>query len=62
MPLLDGDLELRPFRAADEAAVLAMLREPGVARWWPDPAFERGSGTRRTSPARVLSSLISLTV
>jgi aminoglycoside 6'-N-acetyltransferase len=44
MPPLDGDLALRPFRAADEEGLLAMLREPEVAKWWPDPQFERDSG------------------
>ncbi len=44
MDLTDGDLSLRVFAASDEEAVLAILREPEVARWWPDPAFERDTG------------------
>jgi aminoglycoside 6'-N-acetyltransferase len=44
MPLVDGDLVLRPFEPAQEDAVLAILREAEVARWWPDPDFERDTG------------------
>lgn len=44
MDLTDGDLSLRPFTGADEEAVVAMLREPEVARWWPEPDFERDTG------------------
>jgi aminoglycoside 6'-N-acetyltransferase len=40
----DGDLALRPFRPEDEGAIVAMLREPEVARWWPTPDFERETG------------------
>jgi len=35
LPTLEGDgFELRPLRRADAEAMLALLREPGVARWW----------------------------
>jgi aminoglycoside 6'-N-acetyltransferase len=44
MDLTDGDLALRGFEPADERAVLAMLAEPEVARWWPVPDFERDTG------------------
>jgi aminoglycoside 6'-N-acetyltransferase len=44
MELTDGDLVLRPFGPGDEAAILAMLREPDVVRWWPTPDFEREHG------------------
>lgn len=39
----DG-IALRPFGAGDEQAVLATLREPEVARWWPAADFERDTG------------------
>jgi aminoglycoside 6'-N-acetyltransferase len=42
--LTDGDLSLRAFGIADEAFLLAMLREPEVAHWWPVPDFERDTG------------------
>jgi aminoglycoside 6'-N-acetyltransferase len=42
--LAAGDISLRPFRPEDEHALLAMLREPEVARWWPVPDFQRESG------------------
>jgi len=44
MGLSDGELALRAFRAENEEAVLAMLAEPEVARWWPAPDFERETG------------------
>jgi aminoglycoside 6'-N-acetyltransferase len=44
MGLAEGDISLRPFAAEDEEPVLAVLREPEVARWWPDPDFERDTG------------------
>lgn len=44
MELSDGGLALRPFQAGDEQAVLAILREPEVVRWWPVPDFERETG------------------
>ncbi len=44
MRLAEGDIALRPFRPEDEEAVLAMLHEPEVARWWPTPDFERDTG------------------
>jgi aminoglycoside 6'-N-acetyltransferase len=44
MELADGDIALRPFRPEDEEALLAMLREPEVKRWWPVPDFERQRG------------------
>ena len=35
LPTLDGDgFVLRPLARADAEAVLELLREPGVARWW----------------------------
>lgn len=35
LPALDGDgFALRQLTRADAEAVLALLREPGVARWW----------------------------
>lgn len=35
LPVLDGDgFSLRPLTRADAGAVLALLRQPGVARWW----------------------------
>ena len=35
LPVLEGDgFSLHPLRRADADAVLALLREPGVARWW----------------------------
>lgn len=40
----DGDLELRPFRAADAEAVEALLAEPEVKPWWPDAAYGRETG------------------
>jgi aminoglycoside 6'-N-acetyltransferase len=42
--LAEGDIVLRPFRPEDEAALLAILREPEVARWWPVPDYVRDSG------------------
>jgi aminoglycoside 6'-N-acetyltransferase len=44
MTLADGDLELRPFRPEDGPALLAILAEPEVKRWWPAPDYvaERG--------------------
>jgi len=44
MQFAEGDIVLRPFRPADEQAVLALLGEPEVARWWPAPDFERDTG------------------
>ena len=44
MELTDADLALRPFEPEDEGAVLTMLSEPDVARWWPVPDFERDTG------------------
>src|SRR5947209_19346756 len=44
MELTEGDIVLRPFSPADEEGVLAMLREPEVARWWPVADFERDTG------------------
>ncbi len=44
MALADGDLALRPFEPAHEEAVLAILGEPAVARWWPEPDFQRDTG------------------
>ncbi len=44
MSLVAGDLALRPMLAEHEEAVLAILREPEVARWWPVPDFERDTG------------------
>jgi aminoglycoside 6'-N-acetyltransferase len=44
MELTEGDLSLRQFAAMDEAAVVAILCEPEVARWWPVPDFERDTG------------------
>lgn len=35
LPTLEGDgFTLRPLRRSDAGAVLALLRQPGVARWW----------------------------
>lgn len=35
LPTLEGDgFALRPLRRTDADAVLALLRQPGVARWW----------------------------
>lgn len=35
LPMLEDDgFSLRPLRRADADVVLALLREPGVARWW----------------------------
>jgi aminoglycoside 6'-N-acetyltransferase len=44
MPLADGDIALRPFRAGDEAALERILAEPEVREWWPAPDYvaERG--------------------
>ena len=44
MELTDGELSLRALGEGDEEAVLAMLAEPEVARWWPTPDFVRDSG------------------
>src|SRR3954452_21462057 len=44
MEMSEGELELRPFQPEDEEAVLAMLAEPEVVRWWPVPDFERDTG------------------
>ena len=44
MRLAEGDIALRVFRDEDELRLLAMLREPEVARWWPAPDFERDTG------------------
>ncbi len=44
MTLSDGDLTLRPFRAGDERALLAILAEPEVKRWWPAPDYVSESG------------------
>ncbi len=35
LPVLYGDgFSLRPLRRSDSAAILALLAQPGVARWW----------------------------
>lgn len=35
LPTLDGDgFTLRPLRRSDAPAVLELLQQPGVARWW----------------------------
>jgi hypothetical protein len=39
MALADGDLTLRGFREGDRAALLGLLAEPEVMRWWPVPDF-----------------------
>jgi aminoglycoside 6'-N-acetyltransferase len=44
MGLSEGDIALRPFQPEDEPALLAMLGEPEVARWWPVPDFQREAG------------------
>ncbi len=44
MTLSDGDLTLRPFRADDEQALLAILAEPEVKRWWPAPDYVAEQG------------------
>jgi aminoglycoside 6'-N-acetyltransferase len=40
----DRDLELRPFTAEDEPAIIGVLEQAEVARWWPTPDFERDTG------------------
>ena len=40
----DGDLELRPHRAADDDALAALFEEPDVKRWWPDGWYEAERG------------------
>ena len=41
-PLLRGErLVLRPLAEADIGPLAAILREPGVARWWGDYPYER---------------------
>ncbi len=40
----DAELELRPFRPEDEEALLAMVAEPEVRRWWPVPDYVRERG------------------
>ena len=43
--IIHGDrLVLRPLTEADLDAVLAILREPEVARWWGDYDAERARG------------------
>lgn len=32
--LTDNELELRPIKRSDADAMLELLRQPGVARWW----------------------------
>jgi len=44
MFLTEGELALREFEPSDEEALLAILGEPEVARWWPVPDFERETG------------------
>jgi aminoglycoside 6'-N-acetyltransferase len=44
MPIVDGELVLRPFRDDDEAPLLAMMDEPAVRRWWPVPELVREQG------------------
>ena len=35
LPVLDGEgFELRPLKRSDTDALLALLQQPGVARWW----------------------------
>lgn len=35
LPVLDGDgFTLRPLKRSDSAELLALLSQPGVARWW----------------------------
>ena len=44
-PLLRGErLVLRPLAEADIGPLAAILREPGVARWWGDYTDERARG------------------
>jgi aminoglycoside 6'-N-acetyltransferase len=40
----DGDLELRRFRPEDAEALVALLGEPEVKRWWPDGHYESDNG------------------
>jgi aminoglycoside 6'-N-acetyltransferase len=40
----DGDLSLRPFEAADEAALEDLFAEPEVKRWWLDGDYDRNHG------------------
>ena len=46
--LVGGRVLLRPVEQADEARLREILREPAVARWWPEPEppwpFEREPG------------------
>ena len=43
LPMLEGDgFTLRPLRRNDAPAVLEMLQQPGVARWW-GPTTPRSS-------------------
>ena len=44
MRLAEGDITLRPLGPGDEETLLAILREPEVARWWPVPDYERDTG------------------
>ncbi|MBN2247817.1 MAG: GNAT family N-acetyltransferase [Coriobacteriia bacterium] len=42
LPVLDGDgFSLRPLEHTDADILLALLREPGVARWWGSYDAER---------------------
>jgi aminoglycoside 6'-N-acetyltransferase len=40
----DGEMELRPFREDDAEAIVALLTEEQVKRWWPDVDYDRDNG------------------
>jgi aminoglycoside 6'-N-acetyltransferase len=40
----DRDLELRLLAPGDDKAIVALLREPAVQRWWADGEYERDHG------------------
>lgn len=37
-------MELRPFREDDAEAIVALLTEEQVKRWWPDADYDRDNG------------------
>ena len=44
MEIRDGELALRDPRDSDEQPLREIMREPEVARWWPDPIRAREQG------------------
>jgi aminoglycoside 6'-N-acetyltransferase len=42
--MVDGELELRPFRPEDAQSLAALFEEPEVKRWWHGGDYDRENG------------------